>query len=129
MITVTEPATVSTDRQHGPGLGRQAVAAYPQGGSGVHRSARWRQLVAPLAFDAREAMTTTGSDVALDGPARWTGRLGMDPAERSLGQLERAAVNVPTARVRVPRVAGSVVFVHRSARRRQPVTPSYQRSK
>jgi len=53
-------------------------------------------------------LTVTDPDVALDGLRCQVDRsLGMDPAERSLGQLERAVQNVPTARVRVPRVAGS----------------------
>jgi hypothetical protein len=54
------------------------------------------------------AVIVTDPDVALDGLCSRVDRLlGMDPAEWSLGQLERAALDVPTARVRVPRVAGS----------------------
>ena len=54
------------------------------------------------------AVIVTDPDVALDGLCSRVDRLlGMDPAEWSLGQLERAVQNVRTARVRIPRVAGS----------------------
>ena len=53
------------------------------------------------------AVIVTDPDVALDGRSRVDRLLGMDPAEWSLGQLERAVQNVRTARVRIPRVAGS----------------------
>jgi hypothetical protein len=47
-------------------------------------------------------ITVTDPGVALDGlRSRVDRSLGMDPAERSLGQLERAAQNVPTTRVPV----------------------------
>jgi len=46
-------------------------------------------------------------DVALDGRSRVDRLLGMDPAEWTLDQPQRAVQNVRTARVRIPRVAGS----------------------
>ena len=54
------------------------------------------------------AVTVTDPDVALDGLRSRVDRLlGMDPAEWTLDQLQRAVQNVRTARVRIPRVAGS----------------------
>ena len=53
------------------------------------------------------AVTVTDPDVALDGRSRVDRLLGMDPAEWTLDQLQRAVQNVRTARVRIPRVAGS----------------------
>ena len=53
------------------------------------------------------AVTVTDPDVALDGRSRVDRLLGMDPAEWTLDQPQRAVQNVRTARVRIPRVAGS----------------------
>ena len=54
------------------------------------------------------AVIVTDPDVALDGLCSRVDRLlGMDPAEWSLDQLQRAVQNVPTARVRVPKFGGS----------------------
>ena len=52
-------------------------------------------------------ITVTDPDVALDGRSRVDRLLGMDPAEWTLDQPQRAVQNVRTARVRIPRVAGS----------------------
>ena len=53
-------------------------------------------------------ITVTDPDVALDGlRSRVDQLLGMDPAEWTLDQLQRTILDVPTARVRIPRVAGS----------------------
>ena len=52
------------------------------------------------------AVTVTDPDVALDGRSRVDRLLGMDPAEWTLDQPQRAVQNVRTARVRIPRVAG-----------------------
>ncbi len=70
------------------------------------------------------AVTVTDPDVALDGRSRVDRLLGMDPAEWSLDQLQRAVQNVPTARVRI-RGRWVGLLVHRSARWRQRVAPSY----
>jgi hypothetical protein len=52
--------------------------------------------------------TVTDPDVALDGLRSRVDRLlGMDPAEWTLDQLQRAVQNVRTARVRVPKFGGS----------------------
>ena len=54
------------------------------------------------------AVTVTDPDVALDGLRSRVDRLlGMDPAEWTLGQLERAALDVPATRVWIPRFGGS----------------------
>ena len=53
-------------------------------------------------------ITVTDPDTALDGLGCQVDQLlGMDPAEWTLDQLQRAVQNVRTARVRIPRVAGS----------------------
>ncbi|MCO5299858.1 MAG: hypothetical protein M9886_07875 [Candidatus Nanopelagicales bacterium] len=71
------------------------------------------------------AVIVTDPDVALDGLCSRVDRLlGMDPAEWSLDQLQRAVQNVPTARVRI-RGRWVGLLVHRSARWRQRVAPSY----
>ena len=72
-------------------------------------------------------MTTTATDpdTALDGLGCQVDQLlAMDPAEWSLDQLQRAVQNVPTARVRI-RGRWVGLLVHRSARWRQRVAPSY----
>ena len=53
-------------------------------------------------------ITVTDPDVALDGlRSRVDQLLGMDPAEWTLDQLQRTILDVPTARVRIPKVGGS----------------------
>ncbi len=77
------------------------------------------------------SITVTDPDVALDGlRCHLDHLLGMDPAQWSLGQLERAVLDVHTARpllvLRVPRVGGPGSFLSTDPfARRKHVTPSY----